>query len=98
MRTQVVNQFQGIRSQGFVFDEAKDVNSCVKLWQQPARFQQFEQHNIAHAKAKRGQIDCSSAVGSPFSTNAVTSSIEKLSALSFSVVTSGFSRSSLSMI
>src|SRR5712664_3394251 len=61
MLAQIVDDFQRIGAQCFLFDEAEDIDSAIKLRQKPACFEQFEQHNIAHSKAERRQVDFAAA-------------------------------------
>ena len=58
---QIVHQLQGSRPEGLVFDQDKHIHRRVKFRQQPARAQQLDQDDIAHAEAECGQVHLAAA-------------------------------------
>src|SRR5581483_12169609 len=58
---QILNELQRISAEIFIFNQNKNVRVNVEFRQQPARFQKFEQHDVAHAEAERGQIHFAAA-------------------------------------
>ena len=48
-------------AEGFVFDKTIDIEGGIKLGEQIAGLEQFEEHDIAEAEAKRGEVDLAAA-------------------------------------
>jgi len=56
-----VDQLQGLAAQGLVLDQAEGVDAGLEVWQEAPCLEQFQQHDVAHAKAEGGEVDLAAA-------------------------------------
>src|SRR5882724_3034050 len=58
---QILHELERGRAKIFVLDQNKNIRVNVKFRQLAARFEQFEQHDVAHAESERGQVHFAAA-------------------------------------